>query len=1342
MTSVAFRPSIYNGAKVINLSYANDRLDYVEYISGNSAFRTNFSYNNGLVVKHYSGVDYHIENAEDYIVYSADNDSSYSDSYSQKLTCNKSTDSISVKKRIGTKLVDTTTYQFYELNESERFKILEITDKHGIKTRIQYEGNIPKYSYEYTGEISPHYTKCYSGTVSIYKENEVIGTQTYDSGIKMTNIAGTNNWTANVNLSQATEDCYFILSGWILTNHLPQCELTISDNFGNQVQSTITDLGYNAFRYFTAKFDFSAPESITVSSNLGTDNMLTRDFRISVNKGGGITDSATNHFTLIDEVLIPEQEAPGGHKEFPVAITGFYNGNNQILQKITYNDILRYKINQRLGAHPNEIYYDGGRGIISNAGEFRIKYRTPSDGEDIIIKIDDLAIGKNFYKNGNKHTQKTDFSDNLGYPNLTTRKYTNGRYYEQIFYDDKLNEIIVFENDYSSTILTKNEKGLTTTKAIIDLSNNNRIETHYTYDDNNTKLLSATDEFGNVTTYVTDDIWGVVTGTVLPDGTIVTDEYDKEAIALVSKTFAKDTAQIKHTLSYSGGNLSNVAVGTLNYGFNYTAGDLTEVTKFGDTIENHLLSNDDKALTTEYHHIQDTGRGNTIVQRKDNYGRLLAIDNKITNTYDVNPFCNSNSYNILGIINGSAKLAASIDLITNTTTKYAYDKNILSKVGIFDSTNTKISEASITYDNINRVISYDYLLGAKSIKETTDYITSASSPNPDERISNHTLLVNESCILSSTNTYDAFKRLIGKQRTVGNNSFTKNINYDKTRINSVYYSVNDSYAHKYQINYDDRSRIVSEYDEINGGNAISYVYDFLGRLIRENNQSLDKTIVYQYNDIGGLTRVREYEYTTGDVSDSPISEDIYTYNPYYPDTIKSINDKTLYFNYHGFYGGFKDTTNNIIANYIWKEKYIKFIQYEESSTIKDIDFEHDAYGKRIKKIYTDYHSKFAYGLEDIITHNYDYDTNGRLTREKISTVYNNQSPITDEIDYLYEGSDVIGMIHTIDGISNTYVFDKNYKGDVVGIYDSTGTIIVKYAYDAWGKCTILNGSNSVIANINPFRYRSYYFDSESGLYYLNARYYDPSWRIFISHDSPEYLNSNAPCGLNLNAYCNNDPVNDMQNSSFSGSLVSNSSITVRDSSLSFGSSVGSNLGVGGNPSAPWWASTAVGAIPDFILGMRYLAASGMHSRFAYVTNKRYMHPIMGGTWRWFGKSNSSFRTVAHGTFNQILTGDARASFGAVAKSVGGVVGLNALVNFGFNLYENNWQIDSAMLMDTAIDTAIGVSSYYLAAGAMSLAATGLLVAGVTLPGVVVVGGVVVLSIGFEHVIREISGYWN
>ena len=272
---------------------------------------------------------------------------------------------------------------------------------------------------------------------------------------------------------------------------------------------------------------------------------------------------------------------------------------------------------------------------------------------------------------------------------------------------------------------------------------------------------------------------------------------------------------------------------------------------------------------------------------------------------------------------------------------------------------------------------------------------------------------------------------------------------------------------------------------------------------------------------------------------------------------------------------------------------------------------------------------------------------------------------------------------------------------------------------------------------NGIGYRGYYLDSETGWYFLNARYYSPEWRRFISPANVSAFNPQTVNGLNLYCYCGNDPMNYKQSPGSSNDSIISLSISVG------GFAVGAeSLGASGNPSAPWWASTFAGAIPDFTLGIKYLAASGMHSKFAYATNTRYMHPIMGGTWRWFGKSGSNFGSVTQGALKQILTGDARAGFGAIAKSVGGVVGLNALMNFGFNLYQNDWQVDSAMLIDTSIDTAIGVGSYFLAAGTMSLAAAGLLTAGVALPGAVIVGGVVILSVGFEHIIRAIFGYWD
>ena len=87
-------------------------------------------------------------------------------------------------------------------------------------------------------------------------------------------------------------------------------------------------------------------------------------------------------------------------------------------------------------------------------------------------------------------------------------------------------------------------------------------------------------------------------------------------------------------------------------------------------------------------------------------------------------------------------------------------------------------------------------------------------------------------------------------------------------------------------------------------------------------------------------------------------------------------------------------------------------------------------------------------------------------------------------------------------------------------------MVAKYLYDAWGNCTISGETtNYAVAHANPIRYRGYYYDEDTGLYYCNARYYSPKWRRFISPDDTAYLDPESVNGLNLYCYCNNDPVN-------------------------------------------------------------------------------------------------------------------------------------------------------------------------------------------------------------------------
>ncbi len=126
------------------------------------------------------------------------------------------------------------------------------------------------------------------------------------------------------------------------------------------------------------------------------------------------------------------------------------------------------------------------------------------------------------------------------------------------------------------------------------------------------------------------------------------------------------------------------------------------------------------------------------------------------------------------------------------------------------------------------------------------------------------------------------------------------------------------------------------------------------------------------------------------------------------------------------------------------------------------------------------------------------------------------------------------------GVWDTFFYEKNLFGDIVAVYDTNGVRRVTYAYDAWGLqiSSGLSSEYSAIAAKNPFRYRGYYYDSETNLYYLNSRYYDPVASRFVSPDSAEYLGANGDLNsYNLYAYCSNNPVMYIDPSGHSVTLV-------------------------------------------------------------------------------------------------------------------------------------------------------------------------------------------------------------
>ena len=149
-----------------------------------------------------------------------------------------------------------------------------------------------------------------------------------------------------------------------------------------------------------------------------------------------------------------------------------------------------------------------------------------------------------------------------------------------------------------------------------------------------------------------------------------------------------------------------------------------------------------------------------------------------------------------------------------------------------------------------------------------------------------------------------------------------------------------------------------------------------------------------------------------------------------------------------------------------------------------ISYSYDTSGVRTQKV------------ESSITHKYVVLKNNILREDRVS------ASGTDSLVFYYgmNGIAGFGLKRAGESAYTRYYYAKNVQGDIESIYDVQGNKIAEYAYDAWGQ-HIVKASVNGIAELNPYRYRGYYYDTETGLYYLQTRYYDPVVCRFISADN-------------------------------------------------------------------------------------------------------------------------------------------------------------------------------------------------------------------------------------------------
>ncbi len=302
-------------------------------------------------------------------------------------------------------------------------------------------------------------------------------------------------------------------------------------------------------------------------------------------------------------------------------------------------------------------------------------------------------------------------------------------------------------------------------------------------------------------------------------------------------------------------------------------------------------------------------------------------------------------------------------------------------------------------------------------------------------------------------------------------------------------STTGGYSASYSYTYDANGNILSVSD---GTNTTSYVYDAANQLIRENNVEEYKTWTYTYDAAGNILTKSTYAYTTGALG-TPLDTVNYTYgDSQWGDLLTAYDGQTITY----------DAIGNPLSDGTWTytwEHGRQLASMSDGSTTWS--YEYDANGLRTKR------------TNGTKTYEYYY-TGGQLTVLKRS----GQSSIW----FYYDAS---GTPYALYYEGAYYYYMTNAQGDVVAIVDSNGNPKVYYQYDAWGNELYCTGSmSSTLGNDNPLRYRGYVYDEETGLYYLQSRYYNPQPGRFINIDG--YIaTGQGILGNNMFTYCNNNPVN-------------------------------------------------------------------------------------------------------------------------------------------------------------------------------------------------------------------------
>ena len=433
----------------------------------------------------------------------------------------------------------------------------------------------------------------------------------------------------------------------------------------------------------------------------------------------------------------------------------------------------------------------------------------------------------------------------------------------------------------------------------------------------------------------------------------------------------------------------------------------------------------------------------------------------------------------------------------NVTYEYAYDAS----GQLAKQTSTAGEEYNYEYDSLGRLIrSNEYNDG--TFEQRTEHIYDASNRLTKQSWYNAGGTTTMSYAYSTTTGL-----LSSLNATVQNSSLPVTYTYQGTnqlRSKAIGSVMTKAYNYCYNEDGGYRASLPNYVNYRDSSGNLIYgdncYYDSNGRLVKilDSGSSTTTRATYGYDQQGQLTSATvggtRYTYTydtAGNIQSKKVGSTTtnYTYgNSAWRDLLTAYNGGSI------TYSGGNPTKYYDGSTFTWTQGR-RLATAKVGST--NISYTYDMAGVRSSKT--------------VGSTTYDFTTlSGLVTR---------QTGGGKTIDFVYdENNQPLAMKYN----NTLYYYVLNAQGDVVCIVDSSRNTVASYTYDPWGK---IISSSGTLADINPLRYRGYYYDSETGFYYLQSRYYDPEIGRFINADSYASTDATGLLSTNMFAYCENDPVN-------------------------------------------------------------------------------------------------------------------------------------------------------------------------------------------------------------------------